>query len=63
MANAMVAHYAGDESPTSSDNTDILTVKGAIPSLGLALQGVWTDLAPSDNNVTINLTTGTATSN
>ncbi|MEI7831033.1 MAG: metallophosphoesterase [Prolixibacteraceae bacterium] len=63
MANSIVAHYAGDESTSSSDNTDIQTVKTMIPSLGLALQGVWTDLAPSDNNVTINLTTGTSTSN
>lgn len=63
MANAFVAHYAGDETPSASDNTDIQTVKTAIPSLGGALQGVWTDLAPADNNLTINLTTGTATAN
>ena len=63
MANVMVAHYAGDESPSSSDNTDIQSVKTMIFSLGFALQGVWTDLAPADNNVTINLTTGTSTSN
>lgn len=63
MANVMVAHYAGDEAPSASDNTDTQTVKAMIPSLGSALQGVWTDLAPADNNVTINLTTGTSTSN
>jgi len=63
MANVFVAHYAGDEVPSSSDNADIQTVKAMIPSLGTALQGVWTDLAPSDNNVTINLTTGTSISN
>ena len=63
MANAFVAHYAGDETPSAADNTDIQTVKTAIPSLGAAIQGVWTDLAPADNNVTINLTTGIATAN
>ena len=65
MANAFIAHYAGDETPGSADNADVQTVK-AIPSLaalGAAVQGVWTDLAPADNNVTINLTTGVATSN
>ena len=59
MANAFVAHYAGDEMPTAADNTDIQTVKAISLSLGSAVQSVWTDLAPADNNVTINLTTGT----
>ena len=63
MANAFVAHYAGDETASAADNTDIQTVKTAIPSLGSAIQGVWSDLAPGDNNITINLTTGTATAN
>jgi len=63
MANAFVAHYTGDETPSAADNTDIQTVKAMIPTLGGALQGVWTDLAPGDNNITINLTTGTATAN
>lgn len=63
MANAFVAHYAGDETSSATDNTDIQTVKAMIPTLGAAVQGVWTDLAPADNNITINLTTGTATAN
>lgn len=63
MANALIAHYAGDESPSTSDNTDIQTVKQIIPSVGVALQNIWTDLDPSDNNVTINLTTGIASAN
>ena len=58
LANAFVAHYAGDELPTSSDNTDIQTVKAVSLSLGSAVQSVWTDIVPADNNVTINLTTG-----
>lgn len=63
MANAFVAHYAGDETPSAADNTDIQTVKTMIPTLGGAIQGVWTDLAPADNNITINLTTGTYINN
>ncbi len=63
MANVIVAHYAGDESPSSADNTDTQMVKTMIPSLGLAIQGVWTDLPPADNNITINLTSGTSISN
>ncbi|NWJ50189.1 MAG: metallophosphoesterase [Bacteroidetes bacterium] len=63
MANAFVAHYAGDETPSAADNTDIQTVKTMIPTLGGAIQSVWTDLNPADNNVTINLTTGTFTNN
>jgi 3',5'-cyclic AMP phosphodiesterase CpdA len=63
MANAFVAHYAGDEMPSTTDNIDIQTVKTMIPSLGGAIQGVWTDLAPADNNITINLTNGTYTNN
>lgn len=65
MANAFVAHYAGDETALAADNIDIQTVKSipALASLGAAVQGVWTDLAPADNNITINLTTGIAVAN
>lgn len=63
MANGFISHYAGDEIPSSADNADIQTVKTAIPSLGGALQGVWTDLTPVDNNLTIDLTSGAAISN
>lgn len=34
-----------------------------ITLLGVGLQGVWTDFAPADNNLTINLITGTAITN
>lgn len=63
MANAFISHYSGDETPAAADNVDIQTVKTMIPSLGAALQSVWTDLAPADNNITINLTTGIVTTN
>jgi len=63
MANAFVAHYAGDETPTDTDNAQVHAVTAAIPSLGMAVKGVWTDIAPDDNNLTINLTTGIASKN
>lgn len=58
MTNAFVAHYAGDETASASDKTDLATVSAVIPSLGAAIQAVWTNPAPADNNVTINLSTG-----
>lgn len=60
MSNAFLAHYAGDETATSSDLVNIQTVTATIPSLGGALQSVWLDPAPKDNAVTIKLTTGVA---
>jgi len=61
MSNAFIAHYAGDETATLSDQTDIQTVTAVIPSLGGPLQSVWSDLAPKDNAITIQLKTGVAT--
>ncbi len=63
LATALFAHYAGDETASTADITDIQTVKSTIPLLGGALEGIWTDLPSADNNVTINLSTGTATNN
>lgn len=63
MTNSFVAHYAGDETPSSTDNADIQAVKTAIPTLGAAVQFVWNDPAPADNNITIDLTTGAVTKN
>ena len=63
LSNAFIAHYAGDETASASDQVNIQTVATAIPSLGGALQSVWTDLAPKDNDITIQLKTGVATTN
>ncbi len=63
MSNAFIAHYTGDELPSASDNINIQTVKAVNATLGGAVQSVWTDPAPADNNITINLTTGVATAN
>jgi 3',5'-cyclic AMP phosphodiesterase CpdA len=63
MANTFVAHYAGDETPSATDGADIQAVTAAIPTLGAALQFLWNDPSPADNNITIDLSTGTATKN
>jgi len=63
FSNAFVAHYAGDETPGVSDNANIKTVNSLSSTLGGAIQSVWTDPAPKDNNITINLKTGIATDN
>jgi len=63
FSNAFVAHYAGDETPGTTDNANIQTVKAVSATLGGAIQSVWTDPAPRDNNITIDLKTGIATAN
>ena len=63
FANAFIAHYAGDETPGATDNVNIQTVKAISATLGGAIQNVWTDPAPKDNNITIDLKTGVATNN
>ena len=63
FSNAFVAHYAGDETASTTDKVNIQTVNYINATLGGALQSVWTDPAPKDNNITIDLTTGIATDN
>ena len=58
MANAFVAHYAGDETALSSDLSDVEKIKTIVPALGSAIGAVWNDPAPADNTITINLTNG-----
>jgi len=63
FSNVFIAHYAGDESPLATDNVNIQTVNSVSPTLGGAIQSVWTDPAPKDNNITIDLKTGITTNN
>lgn len=63
FTNAFVAHYAGDETASASDNANIQTVIQLNMTLGGAIQSVWTDPAPKDNNIIIDLKTGVATNN
>ena len=63
FSNVFIAHYAGDETPTATDNANIQTVGAISATLGGAIQSVWTDPSPKDNNITIDLKTGIATNN
>lgn len=62
MANAMVAHYAGDEGTikTAGDDINIQTVNKVDTTLqlGTAFAVVWIDREPADNNITISLSDG-----
>ena len=59
IVNGFMAHYAGDEKPDTltqqtyqamMQSSDTLT-----KTLGQSLYGIWTDLPPADNNVTITI--------
>jgi hypothetical protein len=63
LTNAVVAHFSGDETPTQTDLSDIQMIRIASTQLGDALQNVWTDPAPADNKITIDLISGTAVKN
>ena len=63
FSNAFIAHYAGDETPGATDNANIQTVNAVNATLGGAIRSVWTDPAPKDNNITIDLKTGISTNN
>lgn len=56
---ATVAHYAGGERPDATATAAIasLTQRSNLISqiMGQALAGIWTDLPPADNDVTITL--------
>ncbi len=59
IVNGFIAHYAGDEAPDTSTQQTYLTMMQSTDtltkSLGQALYGIWTDLPPADNNVTITM--------
>ena len=59
ITNAMVAHYAGDETPSDEAKALAFTLTQSSIStmvfLGQYLGGLWTDLSPADLNATIDL--------
>ncbi len=59
---AMIAHYCGDEKIPDEENAFIYTLLSSKDSilvkLGNNLRYLWTDLMPADNNVTLNLKSG-----
>jgi hypothetical protein len=62
IADAFVAHYGGDERPAGSETlkTGGLSLAGrlAVASQGSLVTGLWTDLPPGDNDVTLDLVSG-----
>jgi hypothetical protein len=62
---ALMAHYYGDEKIPATENlfVDSLIHSGEVnlERLGYSLKYLWTDLVPSDNNVILNLKTGSVT--
>lgn len=55
MTNGFVAHYGGDEAPSKKDLVDIETISQGDANMGMMLGSIWTDMAPADNSVVINL--------
>ena len=53
--NAFMAHYAGDEHITPTEQAQDDNVAALAPELGVALHNLWTDLPPSDNQYTIDM--------
>lgn len=53
--NAFMAHYAGDECITPEEQYKDDQVALLSPLLGMALQGLWTDLPPSDNHLVLDI--------
>jgi len=64
LVRGMVAHYAGDESPTEEDTAAVQTYMQdsdpIVAMVGSILHSLWSDLPPSDTNPILNLNDGTA---
>jgi len=58
FANAFVAHYAGNETPTDSDKENMQEILSINPLLGTILKNIWTDNEPNDLKLSIDLKTG-----
>jgi 3',5'-cyclic AMP phosphodiesterase CpdA len=54
LRNGFMAHYAGDEKISSSEQLQVGAFGEIVPPLGSALNSLWTDLAPADNNLQLN---------
>jgi hypothetical protein len=54
--NAIMAHYAGDERISMDESAEVKFINDYIsPELAGALMTLWTDLAPADNNLRLNI--------
>jgi hypothetical protein len=55
FAEAMLAHFAGDETISAETNAKIQAIYAISPDLGKILYGLYTDLPPTDNNLVVDL--------
>jgi predicted MPP superfamily phosphohydrolase len=53
LRNGFMAHYAGDEKIKQSEQVLVNAFGQLVPPLGDAVNSLWTDLAPADNNLNI----------
>lgn len=62
IRNAFVAHYSGDENLSATEKANVDQIIAGAGSFGTTfkalLYGLWSDGAPADRNVSINLKTG-----
>lgn len=55
LRNGFMAHYAGDEMITPDEQTQVDAFGAYVPPLGDALNSLWYDLAPEDNNLQLQI--------
>jgi hypothetical protein len=55
LRDGFLAHYAGDEKIKPAEQLQVDAFGQLVPPLGDAVNSLWTDLAPADNNLQIKL--------
>jgi 3',5'-cyclic AMP phosphodiesterase CpdA len=55
VVDGFAAHYAGDEVLPTSLESSLATLTATSATLGAEVTGLWTDLAPADNDLTVAL--------
>jgi hypothetical protein len=55
FAEAMLAHFAGDETISAETNAKIQGINEYSSDLANIIYGLYTDLAPKDNNLVVSL--------
>jgi 3',5'-cyclic AMP phosphodiesterase CpdA len=55
FAEAMLAHFGGDETISAETNAEIQAINAVSPDLANILMGLYTDLPPADNQLVVDL--------
>ena len=55
FAEAMLAHFGGDEVLTAEANAQIEQINNISPDLANIIYGLYTDLPPTDNSLVVDL--------